>query len=443
MAFLKHIDGRHRGYYMGSLLLFVTALFSKPTAVVLPIALVFAPLLLAGKSNSLGRSEIQPFSAPQLLRLIPFFAVSLAFGLLTIHSEGVSEGEDMPDLPWSERPFIAATTIWFYFSKALIPIDLAPLYPQWNVDTSSLLYWLSLTSLLALSGLLFVFRKQIEGPILWSLLNFVIPLLPVCGLFKFGYLRLSNVADHFMYLSVVGFAVLLAVCVDLVREKLKTAAAYVLSAGACAYLLFLIVQTVLLTQIWQDSVTFWTYNLKANPNSWTAHNFLGHALMKAGRPAEAISHFQQTVRLKDNFIAHQERLSDDLELIGQSSKAKAELRKAAPIKAGMYVAHHNLGNALLLSKMVELAEQQFRIALKLKPTYVNARVNLGLACLIMQNTSESVQHLERAVQENPNNFEAQYNLGLAYDASGESAKAEEHFRKAKMIRPDYSPSRIH
>ena len=34
---------------------------------------------------------------------------------------------------------------------------------------------------------------------------------------------------------------------------------------------------------WKDSVTFWSYNLKHNPQSWSSHTYLGHALITAGR----------------------------------------------------------------------------------------------------------------------------------------------------------------
>jgi protein O-mannosyl-transferase len=445
IAYLNYLKAGRATHFWASLALFVGALFSKPTVVVFPIALVFTQLLLGERSKNSGDTGdgVRDSLGRQLWRVAPFFAVSLAFGMVTMESEGLSSGENMPDLPLSERPFIAATVVWFYLAKALCPLGILPLYPPWDVDVSSLLWWFSLVSLLSVAGLLFLFRKKIAAPILWSLLNFVIPLLPVCGLLKFGYLRLSNVADHFMYLSMVGFAHLFAMSIDSLRAKLKPAAAYALSAAVCMYLLFFIIQTALVAQTWRNSVALWTYNLQSNPQSWTAHNFLGHALMNSGQPEKAIEHFRETIQLKQSFIDRQEKRSKDLEQAGASNKAHAERRKATPIIAGMYIAHHNLGNAYLLSNLLEAAAAEFHTALKLRPDYVNARVNLGIAALRMGRVSDAVKYLAGAVQESPGNFAAQYNLGLAYGAAGERTRAEEHFRKARSLRPDFPTPTSH
>jgi protein O-mannosyl-transferase len=445
IAYLNYLKAGRATHYWVALALFIGAVFSKPTVVVFPIALVFTQLLLWGQLKKSGDTgnEVMDSLGRQLWRVVPFFAVSLAFGLVTMESEGLSSGENMPDLPLSERPFIAATVVWFYLAKALFPLGISPLYPPWNVDLSSLLWWVSLVSLIAVAACLFLFRKKIAAPILWSLLNFVIPLLPICGLLKFGYLRLSNVADHFMYLSMVGFAHAFAMSVDSLRAKLRPAAAYAVSASVCVFLLFCIIQTALVAQTWRDSVTLWTYNLQTNPQSWTAHNFLGHALMNSGRPDKAIEHFRETIQLKRSFIDRQEKRSKDLEQTGRSNKAHTERRKATPIITGMYIAHHNLGNAYLLSNLLEPAAGEFQTALNLRPDYVNSRVNLGIATLGMGRVSDSIQCLSRAAQENPENFEAQYNLGLAYGAAGDKSRAEEHLRKARSLRPDFPAPASH
>ena len=433
IAYLKHLKSGRWTYYLGSLLVFAAAIFAKPTAVVLPIALVFTQLLLPYRSNA----SIQDSFGNQLLRVAPFFMISLMFGLITMESEGLSSGDNMPDLPFVERPFVAATALWFYLGKAVFPFSISPLYPPWNVDTSSLLWWLSLSLFIAAGVFLFCFRKRIGGPIIWSLVNFIIPFLPVCGLLKFGYLRLSNVADHFMYLSMVGFAHLAAMCVDSLSKRLKPPAVHLLTAGVCTYLLLLMIQTSLVSQIWKDSVTLWTYSIKMNPQSWSAHNFLGHALIGSGQPEEAIEEFKETIRLKRAFLARQDKLAKELEQTGSQEKAEAECRKATPIRTGMHIAHHNVGNAYLLSNMFDQAAEQFQIALKLRPDYVKSRINLGIASLALERVPDAVKYLSRAVKESPNNFEAHYNLGLAYRATGEKTKSESHFQKARALHPDY------
>ena len=205
------------------------ALLTKPTVVVLPVALLAWQVMISvsGRSARSGgiaenvtdttlsgtyRQQVASF-VRTALPLLPFFLVALASGLAAVQSEGVSmDVEGPPDVPLQDRPFIAAAAICFYVAKVLAPVDLTPIYPRWDVDIGQMVWWLPLLGLAGVSVLLIRYRNRIGRVPLWCLVNFLIPLLPVIGLMKFGYLRLSYVADHFMYLPMVGMAGFLAVC---------------------------------------------------------------------------------------------------------------------------------------------------------------------------------------------------------------------------------------
>ncbi len=372
--------------------------------------------------------------ARSLKPLVPFLFVAAVMALAVTVSERAGMDERVPDLALADRSIVSAAAAWFYIAKVLIPIDFTPIYPQWEVDVASPTCWLPAALLVVALAVVWRFRRKVGPFPLWCLANFIIPLLPVIGIVKFAYLRHSYVADHFMYLPMVGLAGLLAACVDKVRNSFGHRTKYAVTAAAAAYLAFCAVQTVAYSKAWETSVGLWTYNLQRNPNDWTAHNFLGHALLKSGRHQEAADHFQKTVALKQQYILQHEARGRELKTSGNSEAANREAEKARKVQATLGGSYHNLGNAYLFAKMHHQAIAAYNTAVELKPDLVDALTNLGVAHAGVGNLSEAVRWLSQAVRINPQYYQAQYNLGVAYDMAGDREKAQRHFEKARAIR---------
>jgi protein O-mannosyl-transferase len=465
LSFLRYADRRTVAAYCGSLALFAIGLFTKPTVVVLPVALlawkvmsertersarptegtVRGGLASSGDLLAEARDGTAIQRLPHLTRsavrhvfpLLPFFLVAVASGLAAVQSEGVSMNiEAPPDLPIEDRPFIAAAAIWFYMGKALLPLDLTPIYPQWDVNIHHAVWWVPLLGLAGAFALLLRYRDRIGNVSFWCLFNFLIPLLPVIGVMKFGYLRLAYVADHFMYLPMVGMAGLIGVLIYAAVERARPLARPALIALAVAYVAFLGAHTWWYGASWKDSITFWSYNLAHNPLSWSSHTYLGHALIAGGRARDSIPFFEQTIALKSAYIDDHLARARRLERAGRQSEAKRELTRAENVKKTLAIAYHNLGNAFLISDLHIQALEQYKKAIQLQPRLVGALTNLGVCYIASGDFPEAVRHLAKAVELSPNNYEAHYNLGYALRVLGDRARAEKHFAKALALRPD-------
>jgi len=465
LAYLRYTDQGGRVAYLGALALFGIALVTKPTVVVLPVALLawqvmvdltkrsaqggdgpaharVAPLEGLGEHEPTATvfkslEQLTRSAARNMVPLLPFFLLAVASGLAATQSETVSmEVETPPDLPIADRPFIAATAIGFYVGKALLPMGLTPIYPRWDVDIHHVVWWLPLLGLAGMFVLFVRYRDRIGQIPFWCILNFLVPLLPVIGLMKFGYLRLSYVADHFMYLPMAGMAGLMAVslCAGLTRVGARARPA--LAALAVAYIAFLGLQTWLYAATWKDSVTFWSHSVAHNPQSWATNTYLGHALVTAGRPRDAAGYFQKTIALKQAYVADHRDRAHGLEGTGNTSEAKREQTKADNVAQTLAVAYHNLGNAFLFSNLHGQAVEQYKLAIQLQPNLVRALTNLGVCYIALGNFPDAVHHLTRATELGPNNFEAHYNLGYALRVLGDRGRAEKHFAKARSLRPD-------
>ncbi len=95
-------------------------------------------------------------SRKDLLRSAPFFALSLALGLVTVwfqQHKSIGAGEVVQPEGIASRVAAAGWIVWFYLFKLLLPAGLCVIYPRWSVDGSSVLAFLPLVLLLGRHGL--------------------------------------------------------------------------------------------------------------------------------------------------------------------------------------------------------------------------------------------------------------------------------------------------
>jgi len=120
----------------------------------------------------------------------------------------------------------------------------------------------------------------------------VLCLLPVCNLVPIYH----PMADRYLYLPMIGIAMLVAVGLESVRPATKkhrwiTAACFALPVFG-----FLIPFTLQREKVWSNDLVLWQDTLDRNPASLPARINLPEALLKAGRPTEAKQQSEATLR---------------------------------------------------------------------------------------------------------------------------------------------------
>ena len=101
-----------------------------------------------------------------------------AFRAVFRHSHGPGRGERLvPDSRHGTnvsyrrlcRPILGAGgVIWFYLYKALWPLNLVFVYPQWHTKAGNPLWWLPLAAALAVTAVLWRYRKGWARPLLFA-----------------------------------------------------------------------------------------------------------------------------------------------------------------------------------------------------------------------------------------------------------------------------------
>ena len=96
------------------------------------------------------------------------------------------------------------TVVWFYLYKAILPLNLSFVYPQWQIQVDNLLWWLPVSAALALTAVLWWCRKRWSRPLLFAWGFFCVVLVPVMGLKDVYFMTYSLVADHYQHIAIIA-----------------------------------------------------------------------------------------------------------------------------------------------------------------------------------------------------------------------------------------------
>jgi len=393
--FLRFNEVNRWGWYGLSLSAFSLALLSKTAVVMLPVVL----LDITWWTN--GRLLWKDFFGS-----VPFFILAAIMGLVTIHFQHqhrIDLGLTATSVSFASRLAMAGSVPWFYLAKAVLPFNLAAVYPGWQITDPR---WTSglLGILLVAMVALFCWKRGTWGrPWLFGLAYFVIMLFPVLGFFDQTFYRFSAVADHWQYYSIIAPVTLIVA----VGRRLGRPWNEVLGAVA---ILVLATATWVRAGVYADNVTLWRDNVAKYPDAYVARQNLGYALAKQGKLLEAIEHFEQAARLKPGLAESHYNLGSALARVGQTREAVREFEEALRLEPNDAQTHNNLANVLLVLGDVAAALKHYEQAVRLEPGSSEVHCNLAIALEQSGRMSEARVQYEEALRINPNLQEAQNRL---------------------------------
>jgi len=429
--FLNFDDTGRRRWYALSFAAFLLALLSKIEVAPLPFLLLG---IVWWRRDRVDWKDLQ--------RTIPFFAAAFVLGLVSVwYQENVAIGHDVvrTDNFWA-RLAGAGWAMWFYLGKALLPVNLLPIYTRWHIDPTDLLSYVPGFLLAGVFLIAWWQRKRWGKPVLFALGYTVLMFLPVLGFINIYFFRFSLVANHWQYFAIIGPIALVSALFSMTSGFLEKRGAF-LKPLLCGTLLAVLgVLTWQQASVYQTAEILWRTTSIENPKCFIAHDNLGFILLQRHDVDAAMDQIQMAVQLQPDDEASQKNLGGALLEKGQVDEALLHFQNALALKPDDSGAENNLGFALYRKGQTDEAIAHYQKALALQPNDTGARHNLGSALIHEGQVQEAIAQFQKVLDTQPDSAEAHNDLADALSRLGREPEAIQHWQKAVDSQPQYMPA---
>ncbi|CAK9067836.1 Protein O-mannosyl-transferase TMTC4 (Transmembrane and TPR repeat-containing protein 4) [Durusdinium trenchii] len=367
VRFARELPERKRSsaaWYVGASLCFVLALLSKSSAVsVVPMVAVIDWLLLKRKVPSIALS----------LALWAAAAVGMAWMMTSQQSIGSIAYHP----PVTERVVMAGDAVAFYLGKLVWPVQLCAdygWYPQFMREQS----WFYILPLVPLAVLVVSWLLRRRLPFFVGLLLFVAGLFPVLGLVPFTYQNVSLVADRFVYLSMLGPALVLGLLFRNVSGKW-------IVVSAVALMTVLIPLSWQQSQIWRTDLRLAIHTREVNRRSIFAASTIAQNMMHQGERELAFDLCVEIAQLNPNSARAFINLAQVYSFNGQTDGAIRVLGNALSLHPTSSLAHRLMAESLEKKDQLEEAVKHYRLALQYgRQDADRAALRIKTGALLMQ-----------------------------------------------------------
>ncbi len=462
IAYLNFLKNRSAKNYLLTVLFFVLSLFSKAVA-------VSFPLFLVAFDWYNGRKLL---NVKLILEKIPFFALSLTFGLVGIYFTSTAADTSTPDIALMYRPFIVSDAIMIYLYKFIVPFKLMIYYYYPEVSTGKLASGFYISSailvLIFVTTIIWVIKAgEKKRDLILGLLFFIIPTFFILQLIPAGR---AYAAERYTYLSYIGLAYIFAIFTnDVIRNKSQNFIS--LRATLIGVIVFFAAGFSYLTwdrnKDWTDSLTIFTDLIEKNPEHGHPYLIRGITYVQFGKNKLALQDYNKSILLNPHSAKALANRSSTKGMLGDLEGALDDANRSLKIRPGYTNALNNRATAYFFSKDYEsaladyttlLAKDSLKVDLYRKRIMVLEKLDrrdellndyLTLTRLLPANHSyfakvgeifyhqnknqEAVEYINRSIQLKPTYYQPLFIRGNAYFKLGEYSKALSDFSRYAEI----------
>ena len=410
------------------------SLLAKATAITLPLLLIILDIYPLQRLRGRLRTWFTADSRRVLGEKLPFFLLSVIFGVIALLAQQVSGAlRSVQQYFFSYRLGQAFYGICFYLWKTFLPIDLSPLYElPYDFEAWTGVFVVCAVLAVLVSLLAFLLRRRCPWlAACW--LYYVIMLAPVLGVAQSG---VQMVADRYSYLSCLSWAALLGGISfywlqSLKSARIATAAAVIFVTGASLGLL-----TRAQVGVWQNGESLWKHALRVTPNTAIANYNLAKVYETDGKSENSVELYQRAVDINPTYAEAHYNLARLLVQQGKVDEAMAHYSEALKFKPNDVETHNNLGQLLALQGNVPAALAEYQRALALDPQFAKAYFNLGRLYVRTGEFTKAIESFQQALKLTPDTAEVHAGLGDAYARSGNVDQAIFHLQVAVKLKPE-------
>jgi Flp pilus assembly protein TadD len=406
-----------------SIVFFLLAMFAKTSIVAFPVVTL---LYAWWKRGTVTMRD--------LIVAAPLFVVSIVLGLVTmsyqwgraIGQEKIIVGDLLSVGGFLSRTAIAGMAILHYLASIVWPVNLLPIYPRWEVDPPKA--WMFLAWPLIIGGAWWMWKNRDAVSLphwgrhaLFAFGFFLLMVAPVLGFVTISYMRITWVADHFIYLPMISIVALLCAGVIRLFGQAQEESKPTFLAGGALLLAALTLLSFRDAVNWMDEDHMWEHTLKHNFDAWQAHNRLGAKKFARGDVDGAHFHFQNSTRLRPD-------LGETHNNLGTTLSARANILGQRGDQAG--------ANREMAAAILEFAE-----ASRVTPHVPAIKVNLANALASAGRFGEAGDKYRELLEKEPGNPALINNYGVTLYKMGKKEEAIVQFKKALEIAPNLKDAR--
>jgi len=416
--------------------LFVVATWSKPTAIVVPLIVLIVVFY-----------QQRHIQSRVWRQMVLWVILSLPCIVIT---KIVQPASGLEPIAFWKRALVALDALAFYACKLLWPASLGVDYgrtPSY-VLRHGWAYWTWVFPV-GLAIALWLSRHRSRALIAGAGI-FVAGLLPVLGLVPFDFQHYSTVADHYLYLPMLGVATCAAWLLEKVQSCLansdrtpssRTRFSKLAAVVTILILLCLGTRSWFQTRHWRDSRALFTNAVEVNPASAGSWSSLAGAYLSAGDMGFAARCAMKAVELAPNEPQYLVTLGAVLANEGKLDAATRVYQKAYAIDPTSAMTASELAGALAQQNHLVEAIPLARRAVALDPNLADAHMNLGSMLAHQRNFPEAIAEFRNALRLKPQSIQAHMNLAAVLAAMGRREEAIQQYQAVMEIDPQSPAAR--
>ncbi len=421
MTYLKYTVAKEKKYYIFTLVLFVFSCLSKGMAVTFSAILILIDYL-----------RYKEFKLKMLLDKIPFFIISIIFGIITIKAQkegGAVAFATNVLYTLSDRFFFANYSLFFYIYKMFVPIHLSGLYPypqNMGVPLPILYYISPIVNALFFACIIYCIRRSKQ--VIFGSLFFLISIFPVLQIMSIGA---AISADRYFYVSSIGLFFIAGSGFNYLYEN-KKYRSLIVSIAAVIIMLFSGL-TFARTTIWKNCATFWGNVAEEYPKLELPYFNRAAYYYTNKKYDAALADFSKAIDIYPKYKEALQWRADIYVKNLQYKQAADDLLVLTEIDPKNFDNYSKLGE--IYGRYLNQPDKSLTFLLKayeLKPENEGIATNLGVVYGMKGDYKQSLQYFKKASDINPSDTNNIKNIAITYKILGDKKMADYYYSKIKQ-----------
>jgi protein O-mannosyl-transferase len=432
-----------KAYFIALVLLFfLLAMWCKETAIALPLVIAYCELFHFNKSVPLTKK------ITRLSILAALFVIPLAIYIVVRHQAfGAFVASDDLRYPLSAAIQTIPIALAKYLALMSVPFGYSyQHYTPFVTSIASLQFLAPLLLLVVIIGAI-IFSKSplLKFSGIWFL-AFLAPALAGIISFDPPYI----VQERYLYLPLMGFCLAVALGIEWLASRQRTAQSAQRLATALVVLVVILwgVSYLKANSYWYDTVRVFQRTVEAAPNSANAHAALSITYASAGRPREAEAESKKAVELDpqcaygySNLSYFSKQAGKLDEAIAYLEQAKSNIALTPTTRTQLATISLNLGLLYAERKNYDLAEKTLQESNALW-TRTIGYYYLGQYYFARGRYEEALALYQTVVSRLPRNYAPIHlAIGSTYERLGQVSNAVAAYNKYLETAPESAPDR--